>query len=86
MVPDHEGTTVVLNSAVRVQVYEMVERDMTLIGASAIEDKLQDGVPDTIANLARANMKIWVLTGDKDETAINIGTYTTGTLTYNRAF
>ncbi|XP_065194821.1 phospholipid-transporting ATPase ID-like [Sycon ciliatum] len=55
------------------EVYEMVERDMTLIGASAIEDKLQDGVPDTIANLARANMKIWVLTGDKDETAINIG-------------
>ena len=38
---------------------------MTLIGASAIEDKLQDGVPDCIANLALAGIKIWVLTGDK---------------------
>ena len=42
-------------------------------GASAIEDKLQDGVPETIANLAIAGIKIWVLTGDKQETAINIG-------------
>ena len=64
------------------------------MGATAIEDKLQDGVPETIANLAKvnfwslqyrnwrnydtfllhqANIKIWVLTGDKQETAINIG-------------
>ena len=50
-----------------------IERDMNLIGASAIEDKLQDGVPETIANLAVAGIKIWVLTGDKQETAINIG-------------
>lgn len=42
-------------------------------GATAIEDKLQDGVPQTIANLALAGIKIWVLTGDKQETAINIG-------------
>ena len=34
---------------------------------------LQDGVPETIANLSKANIKIWVLTGDKQETAINIG-------------
>ncbi|XP_077965720.1 phospholipid-transporting ATPase ID-like isoform X2 [Styela clava] len=54
-------------------VYEEIERDMTLLGATAIEDKLQDGVPETIANLTRANIKIWVLTGDKQETAINIG-------------
>ena len=45
---------------------------MTLIGATAIEDKLQDGVPETIARLSEANIKIWVLTGDKTETAINI--------------
>lgn len=38
---------------------------MQLIGATAIEDKLQDGVPDAIANLASAGIKIWVLTGDK---------------------
>lgn len=36
-----------------------------LIGATAIEDKLQDGVPETIAKLAKAEIKIWVLTGDK---------------------
>ena len=42
-------------------------------GATAIEDKLQDGVPRTIANLRSAGIKIWVLTGDKQETAINIG-------------
>ncbi|CAD6194597.1 unnamed protein product [Caenorhabditis auriculariae] len=53
-------------------IYEEIEKDMTLIGATAIEDKLQDGVPEAIARLAEANIKIWVLTGDKTETAINI--------------
>ncbi|GLD91539.1 hypothetical protein PINS_up000072 [Pythium insidiosum] len=52
---------------------EEIERDLLLLGATAIEDKLQQGVPDTIANLAAAGVKIWVLTGDKEETAINIG-------------
>ena len=46
-------------------IYEEIERDMTLIGATAIEDKLQDGVPLCIANLMLAGIKIWVLTGDK---------------------
>nr|XP_020456646.1 phospholipid-transporting ATPase IC [Monopterus albus] len=55
------------------QVYEQIEKDLMLIGATAIEDKLQDGVPETIAKLANANIKIWVLTGDKKETAENIG-------------
>uniref|UniRef100_A0A915Q6M5 P-type ATPase C-terminal domain-containing protein n=1 Tax=Setaria digitata TaxID=48799 RepID=A0A915Q6M5_9BILA len=55
------------------QVYDELEQEMILLGATAIEDKLQDGVPDTIAELARANIKIWILTGDKQETAINIG-------------
>ncbi|XP_062516349.1 phospholipid-transporting ATPase ID-like isoform X2 [Corticium candelabrum] len=54
-------------------VYEEIETDMTLLGATAVEDKLQDGVPSTIARLASASIKIWVLTGDKEETAINIG-------------
>ncbi|XP_051829747.1 probable phospholipid-transporting ATPase IM [Antechinus flavipes] len=53
--------------------YEEIERDMMLLGATAIEDKLQDGVIQTIANLSLANIKIWVLTGDKQETAMNIG-------------
>lgn len=50
-----------------------VEQDLMLIGGTAIEDKLQDGVPDTISLLSRAGIKLWVLTGDKVETAINIG-------------
>jgi len=55
------------------KVAEMVERDLTLLGATAIEDKLQDGVPETIAQLLEAGIHVWVLTGDKQETAINIG-------------
>ncbi|XP_043278571.1 probable phospholipid-transporting ATPase IM isoform X10 [Venturia canescens] len=54
-------------------IYEEIEKDMTLLGATAIEDKLQDGVPQSIANLGLAGIKLWVLTGDKQETAINIG-------------
>ncbi|ORX47116.1 phospholipid-translocating P-type ATPase [Piromyces finnis] len=50
-----------------------VEHDFILIGATAIEDKLQDGVPECIETLSKAGIKIWVLTGDKLETAINIG-------------
>ncbi|XP_076614933.1 phospholipid-transporting ATPase IC [Chaetodon auriga] len=55
------------------RVYEQIENNLLLIGATAIEDKLQDGVPETIATLAKADIKIWVLTGDKKETAENIG-------------
>lgn len=55
------------------KVFEEIEKDLTLIGATAIEDKLQDGVPVAIENLHKANIKLWVLTGDKQETAINIG-------------
>ncbi|KAG7527721.1 hypothetical protein FFLO_06652 [Filobasidium floriforme] len=55
------------------KVAEVIERDLTLLGATAIEDKLQDGVPDTIHTLQQAGIKIWVLTGDRQETAINIG-------------
>ena len=50
-----------------------LEQQLTLLGATAIEDKLQEGVPETIANLAESGIKIWVLTGDKKDTAINIG-------------
>mmetsp|Transcript_21814 Transcript_21814/g.65378 ORF Transcript_21814/g.65378 Transcript_21814/m.65378 type:complete len:1209 (-) Transcript_21814:23-3649(-) len=50
-----------------------LEKDLEVVGATAIEDKLQVGAPDTIADLARAGIKLWVLTGDKRETAINIG-------------
>uniref|UniRef100_A0AAX7UME4 Phospholipid-transporting ATPase n=1 Tax=Astatotilapia calliptera TaxID=8154 RepID=A0AAX7UME4_ASTCA len=55
------------------ELYEEIEKDMMLLGATAVEDKLQDGVPETIEQLAKADIKIWVLTGDKQETAENIG-------------
>ena len=50
-----------------------LEKDFTLVGSTALEDKLQDGVPDAIEMIRRAGIKLWVLTGDKIETAINIG-------------
>lgn len=52
---------------------EIIEHDFYLLGATAIEDRLQDGVPETIHTLQQANIKVWVLTGDRQETAINIG-------------
>ncbi|GAV83573.1 E1-E2_ATPase domain-containing protein/HAD domain-containing protein [Cephalotus follicularis] len=55
------------------QVAENIERDLILLGATAVEDKLQNGVPECIDKLAQAGIKLWVLTGDKMETAINIG-------------
>lgn len=50
-----------------------LEKGFTLLGSTAIEDKLQDGVGDTIQFMKDAGIKVWVLTGDKVETAINIG-------------
>lgn len=50
-----------------------IETEMVLIGSTAIEDRLQDEVPDTIKFAREAGIKVWVLTGDKIETAINIG-------------
>jgi phospholipid-translocating ATPase len=54
-------------------VMEEIECDLVLVGGTAIEDELQDGVADSIALLGHAGIKLWVLTGDKVETAINIG-------------
>lgn len=52
---------------------EIIEHDLTLLGATALEDKLQEGVPEAIAQLHDAGLKLWVLTGDKMQTAIEIG-------------
>ncbi|XP_060103342.1 phospholipid-transporting ATPase VD-like [Heteronotia binoei] len=49
-----------------------LENNLTLLGATGIEDRLQEGVPDTIASLRRAGITIWMLTGDKHETAVNV--------------
>lgn len=54
-------------------VSDEIEHDLMLLGGTAIEDRLQDGVPRTISLLADGGIKLWVLTGDKVETAINIG-------------
>ncbi|KIM48588.1 hypothetical protein M413DRAFT_437796 [Hebeloma cylindrosporum] len=54
-------------------VADELEQQLQLLGATAIEDRLQDGVPETIEDLKKAGIKIWVATGDKLETAIAIG-------------
>ncbi|KAJ3450981.1 putative phospholipid-transporting atpase [Anaeramoeba flamelloides] len=70
----HEANTSLVDRKQKLmEVAELMERDLLLIGASAIEDKLQKGVPKAIEALMNAGIKVWVLTGDKKETAINIG-------------
>ena len=51
-----------------------VEQGLRLVGLTAVEDRLQDQVPEVIADLAKAGIVLWMLTGDKQETAISIGT------------
>lgn len=69
----HDATTSLVNRQERVEAAaELIEQNFDLAGATAIEDKLQKGVPETIDKLRRANIKVWMLTGDKRETAINI--------------
>lgn len=53
---------------------EMVERDLILLGITAVEDSLQKDVKETISRLIRAEIKVWMITGDKLETAENVGT------------
>ncbi|XP_047947885.1 phospholipid-transporting ATPase 1-like isoform X2 [Salvia hispanica] len=55
------------------QAAALIECNLTLLGATAIEDRLQEGVPEAIESLRQAGIKVWVLTGDKQETAISIG-------------
>lgn len=70
----HEATTALEDRSEQIDaVANLIEKDLFLLGATAIEDKLQDGVPETIHTLQTAGIKIWVLTGDRQETAINIG-------------
>jgi phospholipid-translocating ATPase len=54
------------------KMFDEVESDLELAGATAVEDKLQEDVADTLETLRRSGIKVWVLTGDKRETAINI--------------
>ena len=67
----HEASLALEDREERVEfVCSDLEQELRLLGATAIEDRLQDGVPETIADLKRAGIRIWVATGDKLETAI----------------
>ncbi|KAI7826157.1 hypothetical protein BC939DRAFT_395524 [Gamsiella multidivaricata] len=70
---DRAATTIQNRSDELDKAAELIEKNLFLLGATAIEDKLQDGVPETIHTLQQAGIKVWVLTGDRQETAINIG-------------
>ena len=59
-----------------------LETKIHIVGSTAIGDKLQDGVPQAIENIAKDGIKMWVITGDKNETSIEIG-YSTNVLTPN---
>lgn len=54
------------------EVCQQLEHNLELLGATAIEDRLQDGVPETIETLRKAGINFWMLTGDKQNTAIQI--------------
>lgn len=70
----HEASIAITNRQDKLdRAADMVETNLTLLGATAVEDRLQNGVPQTIEALAMAGIKVWVLTGDKLETAINVG-------------
>lgn len=72
----HEATIALENREEQIEeVSNELEQDLRLLGATAIEDKLQDGVPEAIADLKRAGIRIWVATGDKLETAIGARTF-----------
>ncbi|XP_018417757.1 PREDICTED: probable phospholipid-transporting ATPase IH [Nanorana parkeri] len=51
------------------EAYEQIEQNLILLGATAVEDRLQEKAADTIESLQKAGIKVWVLTGDKMETA-----------------
>jgi len=70
----HKASTTIENKDELVEeVNDAMERDFFILGATAIEDRLQDNVPETIAYLIAAGIKVWVITGDKQTTAVNIG-------------
>ncbi|XP_065774594.1 phospholipid-transporting ATPase IK isoform X4 [Muntiacus reevesi] len=71
----HQEASILLQNRTQAlhELYEEMEQSLQLLGATAIEDRLQDGVLETIKCLKQGNIKVWVLTGDKQETAVNVG-------------
>uniref|UniRef100_A0A671SRP4 Uncharacterized protein n=1 Tax=Sinocyclocheilus anshuiensis TaxID=1608454 RepID=A0A671SRP4_9TELE len=69
----HEARTALQQREERlVEVFSFIEKDLELLGATGVEDKLQDKVQETIEALRLAGIKVWVLTGDKHETAVSV--------------
>jgi phospholipid-translocating ATPase len=58
---------------VLITVYASMERNLTVLGATGVEDQLQEGVPETLQALSAAGIRVWMITGDKVETAVNVG-------------
>uniref|UniRef100_A0A8C3SAH7 Phospholipid-transporting ATPase n=1 Tax=Chelydra serpentina TaxID=8475 RepID=A0A8C3SAH7_CHESE len=69
----HEARTALQQREERLaDVFNFIEKDLELLGATGVEDKLQDKVQETIEALRLAGIKVWVLTGDKHETAVSV--------------
>uniref|UniRef100_A0A8B9BV80 Phospholipid-transporting ATPase n=1 Tax=Anser brachyrhynchus TaxID=132585 RepID=A0A8B9BV80_9AVES len=69
----HEARTALQQREERLaDVFNFIERDLELLGATGVEDKLQEKVQETIEALRLAGIKVWVLTGDKHETAVSV--------------
>ncbi|KAE8603822.1 hypothetical protein XENTR_v10014474 [Xenopus tropicalis] len=69
----HEAKTALQQREERLaDVFNFIERDLVMLGATGVEDKLQDKVHETIEALRVAGIKVWVLTGDKHETAVSV--------------
>lgn len=67
------GSSTADREAVQARLADEMERDLAFVGTTAVEDRLQDGVPATLRALERAGVRVWMMTGDKLETALNIG-------------
>ncbi|XP_066503233.1 phospholipid-transporting ATPase IF-like isoform X1 [Hoplias malabaricus] len=69
----HEARTALQQREERLaETFSFIEKDLQLLGATGVEDKLQDKVQETIEALRLAGIKVWVLTGDKHETAVSV--------------
>jgi magnesium-transporting ATPase (P-type) len=64
----HEDHTESINNLI-----DSIENELFLLGTTALEDKLQENVYECIEEFRRADIKVWMITGDKLETAENVG-------------
>ena len=62
------------------KVAKIIEQDLNVLGSTAVQDNLQDGVPEALKSFKNAGINVWMLTGDKEETAVNIG-FSSGLIT-----